>query len=61
MTLPVRTGTTCPDWIRDRVRRHEEAWPHRALAAALVAVMFLVLILGALLWTATAAVYYAQP
>lgn len=61
MTMLAHTGAARPAWIRDRVRDHEEAWPHRALVAALVAVMFLVLTLGGLLWTATAAVYYGQP
>jgi hypothetical protein len=61
MTSPERTGAARPAWIRERVRCHEEAWPHRALVAGLVAVICLMLALGALLWTATAAVYYAQP
>ena len=55
------TGPTVPGWIRETVRRHEEAWPFRLLAAASAVALAAGLLSGVILWTSHAAVFYALP
>ena len=55
------TGPIVPGWIREAVRRQEEAWPFRLLAAAAVVALAAGLLSGVTLWTSRAAVFYAFP
>lgn len=61
MTRFERTGATAPAWIRETVRHHERAWPPKLLATAVAVALAAGLLLGGLLWTSRAAVYYALP
>lgn len=61
MTRFVGTGPTVPGWIRETVRRHEEAWPVLVLTAAAAVVLLSGLVAGMLLWISDAPVYYALP
>lgn len=61
MTRFERTGPTVPGWIRDSVRREEEAWPPVFLAAGAALAVLTNVLLGAILWTSGPAVYYALP
>ena len=61
MTPSAGTGRIVPAWIRDQVRRYEAAWPMALLAAAVAAALSAQLILGGVLWTTDAVVYYARP
>jgi hypothetical protein len=55
------TGATVPGWIRETVRRHEEAWPVLVLTAAAAVVVLSGLVAGMPLWISDAPVYYALP
>ncbi len=61
MTSHGGTGSTVPAWVRERIRRLEDDWPPRALAAALAGVILAVLFLLGVLCSADAPVYYARP
>lgn len=61
MTPSELIGPTVPAWIRETVRRHEDAWPPATLAAGAALVLAAQLLLGVILWTSEPAVYYALP
>lgn len=61
MTRSANTGATVPGWIRDEIRRLEQAWPCWVLAGAAGAIALLELILGVALWRAEADLYYLRP
>ena len=61
MTRRASTGQTAPAWIRDRIARHQAAWPWAVLAAGMAMVILGSLVLGMLLWTSEPVVYYARP
>ena len=61
MTSCGNTGPTAPGWIREQVARLEKAWPPLVLASGTALVIGVELVLGVLLWTSEASVYYALP
>ena len=61
MTSFGNTGPTVPAWIREQVARLEEAWPPLVLAAGTAFAVLAVLVLGVILWTSDASVYYVRP
>ena len=61
MTPSANTGPIVPAWIRDRISRHEEAWPTMALAAGMITSIAVDLALGVVIWTSEPVVYYARP
>lgn len=61
MTRCGSTGATAPAWIRETVRRYEDAWPPLVLAALVGAALLIGLCCGGLLWISDAPVYYALP
>ena len=55
------TGPIVPGWIREQIARHEAAWPLLALGGGVLVALAMSLAMGALIWTADSAAYYARP
>jgi hypothetical protein len=61
MTPSTNTGPIVPEWVRDQIACHQEAWPRRVLAAGMIGTILVHLAMGAILWTADPVVVYALP